>query len=118
MLADMNENLVRELEIRTDEMNAEADAIRARVLAKRRNDDVNIVRLNGVRATLFDCLKAFIHDDNQKIVVPMSEVMVYVRTKDPVILLRNFQSKQRKSAAHDFWKAIHPDVDSGDEEDA
>jgi hypothetical protein len=106
LLSEMNESMVGIISERTRATFESAEDVRSRTAHKRRRDDLELLSLNGAKAAIFEKLTQFYHEDGRDIVLPMPDILVYVRTKDPIILLRSFERQQRRRAEHEFWEKV------------
>jgi hypothetical protein len=106
LLSEMNESLVEIMGERTREMTQTAQEVHSRTAHKRRRDDLELLSLNGTKVAILEKLTRFYHQDFRDIVLPLPDVLAYVRSKDPIILLQSFERQQRRRAEQEFWERV------------
>jgi hypothetical protein len=110
LLSDMNESLVPVIERETARMIESRKGISIRATEKRRSDDRHLFKLHEQKVAVYNKLVRFFNYDDQDIVIPMSEVLVYVKTKDTIIDAPNFEKQQRRRKVHEFWEQVKAEV--------
>lgn len=109
MISDMNEAMVKIVSRTTDELKAKTAELQKKLEAKKLKNSEHFGNLTCRKIETLDKLVAFFNGDDRNVVIPMSEVLVYVRSQDPIIQQREWQKKMariKERAEREFWKKI------------
>jgi hypothetical protein len=107
MLANMNDSAVKVVLGEIEDLKLETEQIRKRRIEKQERDAVAFMKLNQIRTDIFEKLVEFYNGNDRDFVVPMSDLLLYVKSEDPVIQLRNFDKMRRKNVEEeDFWMLL------------
>lgn len=90
----------------TKRMREKINYLRQRSVERRRKNDSQIAQMNTERIDIHDKLVSFYNDNDQDILIPMADIIKYVRNEDPIILWKKFEDQKRKEKEQELWDTL------------